>query len=444
MKNQMKKQIPAFLLLLFSLVATGGLYARQADSTGKTSTTTADTVKAKPEKDCQQQSIGDLFRKKETTPKPPKKFMALILPNISSNPSNGFVLGIGGTFGWYMGSRENTRVSSAPFTVAITSKKQLITFVKSNIYTKEDKFFLQGDWRFYLYSQPTYGLGTNAPDAGNLPSNFHWAGEGGSTDSLSFPMKYNYVKFSEIVNRKIVENFYVGMGYHFDDYYSIQDEKLHLDSTPPQLTPHYVYSDTNQYSTVHYILSGLSANVVYDSRDNQANPYKGIYANINYRYNLKLLGSDQDASELWMEFRTYVGLSKKKQRHLIAFWAFGDFNLTGDLPYMTLPALGGDQRARSGRGYVNGRFRGKNLVYGEAEWRFPISPCSQILGGVIFVNATTTDNPARNVALFQYIKPSVGFGIRVMINKYFRTNINLDFAIGSKSQGFYFSGQETF
>ena len=432
------------LLLLYSLLASASLNAQKADSTGKSVSPGSDTISAKPEKDCKQQAIGDLFRKKEKAPKAPKKFMALVLPNISSNPSNGFLLGVGGTFGWYMGPRENTRVSSAPFTVAITSKKQLITFVKSNIYTKENKFFLQGDWRFYIYSQPTYGLGTNAPETGNLPNEIHWSGEGGTKDSLSFPMKFNYVKFSEIVNMKIKENFYAGIGYHFDDYYSINDEKLNLDTIPKLVTPHSVYSDTNQYSRVHYILSGLSANVVYDSRDNQANPYKGIYANINYRYNFKFLGSDQIVSELWMEFRTYVGLSKKKPRNLIAFWTFGDFNLTGDLPYMTLPSIGGDQRARSGRGYVNGRFRGKNLVYGEVEWRFPIWPCSNIIGGVLFANATTTDNPTRNVALFQYIQPAVGFGIRVMVNKYFRTNINLDFAIGHQSQGFYFSGQETF
>ena len=433
-----------FYVLLLFLVAAWDTNAQKADTTGKSGLPGSDTLKAKPEKECKQGAIGDLFRKKEKAPKPPKKFMALVLPNISSNPSNGFLLGVGGTFGWYMGPRESTRVSAAPFTVAVTSKKQLITFVKSNIYTKENKFFLQGDWRFYLYSQPTYGLGTNSPDTANLPSGIHWQGEGGSTDSAAFPMKFNYVKISEIVNMKILENFYAGVGYHFDDYYSIQDEKLQLDTTPHLLTPHAVYSDNNQYSRVHYVMSGLSANVVYDSRDNQANPYKGIYANINYRYNFKFLGSDQDASELWTEFRTYVGLSKNKPRHLIAFWVFGDFNLTGNLPYMTLPNLGGDQRARSGRGYVNGRFRGKDLVYGEVEWRFPIWPCSNIIGGVVFVNATTTDNPARNIALFQYVQPAVGFGIRVMVNKYFRTNINLDFAIGSKSSGFYFSGQETF
>jgi outer membrane protein assembly factor BamA len=193
-----------------------------------------------------------------------------------------------------------------------------------------------------------------------------------------------------------------------------------------------------------YTVSGVSVNFIYDTRDNQINPYKGIYANLNYRINPTFLGSSENSSTLWLEFRTYVGLSKKTPRHLIAFWAYGEFLMSGKLPYLVEPYLGDDQRARSGRGYTNGRFRGNNLVYGEVEYRFPIWPCSHIIGGVLFANAVTTDNPGRHVALFQYIKPAVGIGIRVMVNKYFRTNINLDYAIGVKSKGFYFSGQETF
>jgi hypothetical protein len=73
-----------------------------------------------------------------------------------------------------------------------------------------------------------------------------------------------------------------------------------------------------------------------------------------------------------------------------------------------------------------------------------IFPCTQILGGVLVVNATTTSNHGRNVGLFQYVQPAIGIGIRVMVNKHFRTNVNFDFAIGTKSQGFYFDGQETF
>jgi hypothetical protein len=166
--------------------------------------------------------------------------------------------------------------------------------------------------------------------------------------------------------------------------------------------------------------------------------------NLNYRINTTWLGSSQNSSNLWLEFRTYVPLSKKTPRHSLAFWTFADFNLTGQQPYLTMPNLGEDQRARSGRGYTNGRFRGNDIIYAETEWRFPISQCSKILGGVIFANATTVSDLANDVKLFQYIKPAVGFGVRIMVNKYFRTNINLDYAIGVKSSGFYFSGQETF
>jgi hypothetical protein len=92
-----------------------------------------DTVATKPEKNCEQQAVGDLFKKKDKAPKPPKKLSALVLPNISSNPTNGFIFGVGGAFGWFMGPKETTKVSSAAFTAAVTSKKQLITFAKPNI-----------------------------------------------------------------------------------------------------------------------------------------------------------------------------------------------------------------------------------------------------------------------------------------------------------------------
>ncbi|MCX6247357.1 MAG: BamA/TamA family outer membrane protein [Bacteroidetes bacterium] len=443
----------ALLILVFVLFGCSMLHAQEAFIAAEDHPALPDSLQQqKPDtvkvnvKECKQGAIGDIFRKKEKTPKPPKKFMALVLPNISSNPSNGFLLGVGGSFGWYMGPKENTKVSSAPFTVAVTSKSQLITFLKHNIYTKGNQYFLQGDWKFYIYSQPTYGLGTNSPDTVGVPSTIDWMGEGTNTDSVYFPMKFYYVRVHEIVNKKVLDNLYAGVGFHLDYYYSINDEdyRAATDSTPEMQTPHSFYSSSNNFNQKEYMLSGLSANFLYDSRDNQINPYKGYYANVNYRINPTFLGSSQNSSTLWLEFRTYIGLSKKTPRHLIGFWAFGDFLISGKLPYLTLPSLGEDQRARSGRGYTNGRFRGDHIVYGEVEYRFPIWPCSHIIGGVLFANAVTTSNKARNVALFEYIRPAVGIGLRIMVNKYFRTNINLDYAIGMKSQGFYFSGQETF
>jgi len=445
----MIKARPGIILTLLLFFFTNGSYSQDNESLGSAGQSGADTLKAQKdlhEKNCEQQDVGDLFRKKGKAEKPPRKFSALVLPNISSNPTNGFILGIGGALGWFMGPRNTTSVSSAPFTIAVTSKNQFISFIKPNIYLKNNDYFLQGDYRFYIYSQPTYGLGTNAPDTLAIPSGVSWMGETVGTDSALFPMKYNFIRFHQIVNRKLVGKLFGGIGYHLDYFYSIVDEKYSpaTDSTPEMSTPHHYHSNLYEFTGDNYLLSGVSLNVLYDTRDNQISPYRGIYANINYRFNPEFLGSDQNSSSLWLEFRAYLGLSKKTERHVIGFWTFGNFEISGAMPYLMLPALGDDQRARSGRGYTNGRYRGDNMVYGEVEWRFPISQCTKIIGGVVFVNAVTTSNPSTGVSLFQYVQPAVGFGIRVMVNKYFRTNVNLDFAIGRNTSGFYFSGQETF
>jgi len=396
------------------------------------------------QKDCKQKDIFDLLRRKNKAPKPPKKSMLLVLPKISSNPTNGFQVGIGASLGWFLGPRETTRVSFISSSASVTTKKQFLSFIKSNIYTPGNKFFLQGDWRFYIYRAPTWGLGTNAPDTTFVNNNWIWEGADLSDMEGAYPMLYNYVRFHEIVNYKLVKNVYIGMGYHLDYYYDIKDDKLRFDTIPFQLTPHYLYSKYHGFDTTKYMLSGLSLNFIYDSRDNMINPYKGYYVNVNYRYNPTWLGSDQNSSSLWLEFRTYVSLSRRTPRHLIAFWVFGNFQITGNQPYLTLMSIGEDQNSRSGRGYMGGRYRGEDLIYGEIEYRFPLSQCSKILGGVLFLNAVTASNRFTGVPLFGYIRPGAGFGFRFMLNKHFRTNLNIEFGFGYKSKGFYLSGTETF
>jgi hypothetical protein len=111
---------------------------------------------------------------------------------------------------------------------------------------------------------------------------------------------------------------------------------------------------------------------------------------------------------------------------------------------MVLPATAYDQRGRSARGYTQGRFRGNNMVYGEAEYRFPISHCGGILGGVLFINATSANNPSLSLRLFESIKPSFGFGLRIKADKRSRTNLAVDLGFGHQSFGFYLAASETF
>jgi hypothetical protein len=63
---------------------------------------------------------------------------------------------------------------------------------------------------------------------------------------------------------------------------------------------------------------------------------------------------------------------------------------------------------------------------------------------VIFANVSSASNQTRDIPLLEYLRPAVGFGFRIMVNKHFRTNVNIDFGFGQESNGLYFSGTETF
>jgi len=115
------------------------------------------------------------------------------------------------------------------------------------------------------------------------------------------------------------------------------------------------------------------------------------------------------------------------------------------LPYLDLPAIGWDTYGRTGRGYVQGRIRGVDYMYGEVEYRFPISPKTHVLSGVVFFNATTCNNDDNSQQLFEYIAPGAGAGLRVMINKKSNSNLTVDMGFGlNGSRGIFLNINEAF
>ena len=263
-------------------------------------------------------------------------------------------------------------------------------------------------------------------------------------------MEFNYLKLSEIALHKIKKSVYLGVGYHLDYHYNIKDNLLKLDSIggPPRITSHYAYSIKHGFNPETYTLSGLSVNFVYDSRDNAANPYHGRYALVSYRMNPKFMGSSQSSSSIWLEYRDYFGVSKKRERDLIGIWIWSDLAISGTRPYMDLGAIGWDQFGKSGRGYTQGRFRGNNIIYSEVEYRVHLwgnKKNPELIGCVVFANATTASNIDADIRLFNYINYAYGIGLRVMVQKPTRLNVTLDYAWGQYgAQGFFINANEVF
>lgn len=393
---------------------------------------------------CIPKDIQDIVFKRDDNKsfKVSKKTQVFVIPLAGFSPSTSLSFGAGTMVSWYMGKDNLTKLSAGNASVQYTLKNQVKIQLKTNVLFFRNNWFLQTDWRLYIFNLPTYGLGTSDGDViepipgNNSFSSFH------EMKNIAYPMDFNWVKFHNVLTRRIITDVFVGVGYHFDYHYGIVDELL--DTANAAFTPHYSYSVNNGFYPKSYITSGVSANVVYDSRDNSINPYKGIFAQVSYKFCPTYFGSSQNSSVLWTEFRTYVGLSSRSPRHLLAFWTYGSFLLSGKVPYLDLMATGFDQMNSSGRGYLLGRWRGEDIIYGEIEYRFPISRCSDIVGGVLFANVTTASNRGMGVPVFKYIKAAAGFGIRIMLNKHDRTNLLIDFGLGGETTGLYIQAQEIF
>jgi hypothetical protein len=396
-------------------------------------------------------SLFGLTGKQPPPPEAYKLYPALI-PAIGYNPALGFLLGAVGTFGMYLGPPDATTMSSANGLVLITTNAQLVVQVGTTLMTAHNDWELQGDWRFLLYNQETYGLGTAAsPLSGSLTIN-GWGETAAITGGQ--PMKFDLIRLRELVLRRVLgASFYAGGGIRYDRYFDIVDQDLDLGASPPVVTSHYAYSTVKGFDPHAYTLSGVSADVLYDSRDSTINAYRGVYAHLMAGFFPTWLGSSQWSSMVGADLRWYWGLSDAVPRNVLAFWVLASGVTGGAQPYLTLPSVSWDAKGTTGRGYVQGRFRGTAEVYAEAEWRFRITD-NGFLGGAIFANAETFSRPAVSLPqygyeqgaspLFSVVRPAGGVGLRFMMNKESRTNVRLDVAAGVDSFAIYLGAGEVF
>jgi len=347
-----------------------------------------------------------------------------ILPAIGYNPSIGFLLGINFLKSFYKGNPATTNLSVAQLDGSLTTKKLVIARFRTNIFTENNKWNLQGNWQYMRNYVNDYGLGDEAQ----------------KDPPVNYPIRFNYFRLTEKVYRSIGNHFYAGGGVSFDMRNDIHDENL--DSVT--ITPHYRYSIDNGFDPEKYSVNGLIANIQYNTKEHPNRPHGGIYAEANIRYNTKILGSTKESGQLYTELRKYWSLSSQNPEHVLAFWYWGSYVLWGKLPYIELPGTAYDTYNRSGRGYTLGRFKGPDFVYAETEYRFPISKVSKLFSGVVFCNFQSYSDE-NNKGLFSRVEPAVGAGIRILFTKNSRTNICLDYARGRYgSSGFFFALNEAF
>jgi outer membrane protein assembly factor BamA len=338
-----------------------------------------------------------------------------ILPSIGYNPSYGAFVGASVAIGGWLGSPATTNLSSGSAGASYSTTEQISVQFKSDFYLSDNAWALKGDWRYLDTSQPTFGLGSAHPG------------------QSSYPMEFVLYRLHETALKRVKTSpVYVGLGYHFDRYDQIHDERAEAGES----TPYSIYSGGQPSRSQS---SAVSGNVLVDTRDNAINASRGLFWNASLRFDLREIGSDEDRQTVWSDFRTYVKLPRG--RDVLAIWNYYWFTF-GRAPYLDLPAIGWDTYGRSGRGYLQGRIRSANLVYLESEYRRRFTR-DDMWGGVAFVNMMASTNSSGG----PFGKPDYGFGlgIRLKFNKRTNTNLSVDAARGQDdTTRFFFGLQEVF
>jgi hypothetical protein len=346
-----------------------------------------------------------LFRLKPSSKldviKPGDKPVLSFLPAVGYTLQTRFAAIVAGNIAFYTKNDPSAKLSVITPLVNYTQNEQFTIPLLSNIWLKGDQYNLIGDWRYMKYPQSTYGLGSN------------------SQLEAEDPMNYEYIRFYQYLLKKITSTISAGLGYSLDYHWDISEQGF-TDSS---------ISDFAKYGpAVKTTSSGLAAVIMYDNRQNPINPSGGFSASLVLRDNVKWLGSNSSWQSALLDVRKYISFPRQS-KNVLAFWNYDWIVLHGKPPYLDLPSNGWDNFNNTGRGFIQGRFRGNLMLYLESEYRFHITP-NGLIGGVVFLNAETFSGAPSNS--LETVQPGSGLGLRIKLNKKSGTNICIDYGFGTE------------
>jgi len=114
----------------------------------------------------------------------------------------------------------------------------------------------------------------------------------------------------------------------------------------------------------------------------------------------------------------------------------GGYFTKGDVPLHRLALVGGSKKMR---GYVKGRYRSKNFIFFQNEYRRSIS---KRISGIAFINFGYFGDSLTQISSRQLLK-TYGFGLRYRLNED-GVNVRIDFGRNNETTGFYLTFGEAF
>ncbi len=338
------------------------------------------------------------------------KSQLLIYPTIAFAPETSWELGLSCLYVYFAKRDTTNRLSEINGFTFLTLEDQYGLWFDHAIYSDQDRWFFLGRIRLQSFPLFYHGIGMNTPE------------------TYIARVEVNQINIKERVLRKLHKNLFLGLEL---DYQSLTGVDFVFDE-PPDLSFELPLGSNGSRNL------GLGLGLVQDSRHNVLNVRKGFFSEQAFLHYNTLWGSRFNFTSILSDTRIYRPIGK---RNVIAAQLFGQFNF-GAVPFNQLSLMGGESIMR---GYYYGRYRDKNQLAVQVEFRFLPIPFSftNRIGAAVFAGTGSVYSQWRNLEIMNFVL-SGGAGLRFLLFPKKDIWTRLDFAITKEGSGFYLFIGESF
>ncbi len=332
----------------------------------------------------------------------------LVYPTIAYAPETSWEIGLSSLYVYYAKRDTTNRLSEINGFTFVTLENQYGIWFDHAIYSDLDKWFFLGRIRIQSFPLFYHGIGMDSPK-----------------DYIAL-VDANQVLIKERVLRELRKNLYFGLEF---DYQRISSVDFKIASEQQNINLPLGNEGSDNF--------GLGLGLVYDDRHNVLNVRKGIFSELAYLKYMPIF-SDFGFQTIISDNRIYRPVGKN---NVIAAQLLGQFN-TGDVPFNQLALMGGDSMMR---GYYLGRFRDRNQIATQVEYRMLPLPLgfTDRLGAAAFAGAGTVFPDFSKAAIHKVVW-SAGGGLRFLLFPKKDIYTRLDVAFTQEGTGFYFFIGEAF
>ncbi len=356
-----------------------------------------------------------------------RNFHYNILGGPSYTPDFGLLIGGSALMTFRINPKDTTmRRSVVPAALAFMFNGGLNVFVKPQLFFKDDRFRIFGQFSYKNTQENFYGVGYD--------TNKNYV-----RSEITSQYRYSGVQINPWFLFRIGEsNFFAGPQLDVT-YDRIFDPAKYMVEQPDYVRAGGTADGYENFS------SGVGFLTTYDTRDVPANPYKGIYLNLSGLMYQKFLGSNTGFYRLEFDYRQYKALGERR----VLAWTVQSKHTFGkdkDIPLNKYVLTGTPFDLR---GYYQGQYRDKSSHIVMAEYRHMFNTdksswIKRVIHRLGFAAWGGCGFMGPNPGKIDGVLPNAGLGLRIEVQP--RMNVRLDLGrdFTNKQNLFYFNMTEAF